>query len=248
MNGFSAVFRRELGSMFGTPVAYLVLTLFLALGMYLTFEQDAYGLSWWTERQASMFRFFDNLPFLLALLVPAVAMRMWSEERRSGTIELLLNLPITVRQAVLGKFLAAWTFWGVGLLLTAPFLYANTMLGDPDLGPVFTSYLGCFLITGAYLAIAGFCSALSKNQVIAFVLGAAFCVLLWAVGLPEVIRFFAELDLNSVGVVLQSLSIENHFQSLLRGVVELRSIVFLSLVTVAFLWASMAWLETNKAS
>ena len=170
MNSFLAVFKRELKSYFSTPLAYVFLVIFLFFSGYLTFRRGFYEV-----RQADMNLFFVNLPLLFVFMVPSTAMRLWAEERKGGTIELLFTLPITITQAVLGKFFAAWLFLGIALALTFPMVITVAYLGNPDVGLIFTGYLGSFLLAGGFLAIGCFFSAVSKNQVIAFVLSVVAC-------------------------------------------------------------------------
>ena len=154
MKGFSAVFKRELRGYFATPVAYVFLVIFLFFSGYLTFKNGFYEL-----RQADMRAFFVNLPLLFIFMVPSTAMRLWSEERKTGSIELLLTLPITVTQAVLGKFFAAWCFLAIALLLTFPVPVTVCYLGDPDIGLIIAGYIGILLLAGGYFAIGSFFSA-----------------------------------------------------------------------------------------
>jgi len=165
MNSFNAVFKRELKSYFTTPVAYVFLVVFLFFSAYLTFKQGFFEI-----RQADMQAFFMNMPLLFVFLVPATSMRLWSDERRIGSIELLFTLPITVTQAVLGKFFAAWLFLVIALALTFPMVITVSYLGDPDASLIIMGYLGSMLMAGGFLSIGCFFSAVSKNQVISFVL------------------------------------------------------------------------------
>jgi ABC-2 type transport system permease protein len=184
------VFRRELRGYFGTPVAYVFLVVFLWLSAHLAWANNLYE-----ARDANLRVFFAGMPILFALLAPAIAMRMWAEERRSGTIELLFTLPITTRQAVLGKFAAGWMFFLIALLLSMGIVLAVAFLGDPDNGPIWTGYLGAALMAGAYLAIGTFFSVLTKNQAIAFVLGAITCLGLVFAGSPSILAEVLNLNL-----------------------------------------------------
>lgn len=242
MSATTAVFRRELKGYFGTPVAYVFLVVFLALSAHLAWANNLFE-----GRDASLRVFFANLPWLFALLAPAIAMRMWAEERRSGTIELLFTLPITTRQAVLGKFTAGWVFFIIALLLSLPMVFAIAYLGDPDNGPILTGYLGAALMAGAYLAIGTFFSVLSKNQVIAFVLGAVTCAFFVYAGSPS---FLAALDAVGLGFLTQmfeSLSFLTHYDVLTRGIIEFRNVFFMLALTAAFLVASCVMLDERKA-
>jgi len=186
MQSFWAVFKRELKSYFTTPVAYVFLVVFLFFSGYLTFKRG-----FWDVRQADMRAFFVNMPLLFVFMVPSAAMRLWAEERRSGSIELLLTLPITVFQAVLGKFLAAWVFLGIALALTFPMVITVCYLGDPDVGLIITGYMGSFLMAGAFLAIGCFFSAVSKNQVISFVLSVVACAVLVFASMPTTLDYLS---------------------------------------------------------
>jgi ABC-2 type transport system permease protein len=242
MSATSAVFRRELKGYFGTPVAYVFLVVFLALSAHLAWSSNLYE-----ARDASLRVFFANLPTLFALMAPAIAMRMWAEERRSGTIELLFTLPITTRQAVLGKFTAGWVFFLIALLLSLPMVFAVSYLGDPDNGPIFSGYLGAALMAGAYLAIGTFFSVLTKNQVIAFVLGAMACFLFVFAGSPSFLTALDAAGLGWLSQLCQSVSFLTHYDVLQRGLIEFRNIFFMLVLTAAFLIGSCIMLDERKA-
>src|SRR5512147_2592582 len=184
----ATVFRRELASYFATPVAYVFIVIFLVLSSAFTF----YLGNFYERGQADLQPFFNFHPWLYLFLVPAVGMRLWSEERKSGTIELLLTLPVTMWQAVVGKFLAAWAFIGVALVLTFPIWLTVNYLGSPDNGVIFASYIGSFLMAGGYLAIGAAISAMTSNQVIAFVVSVVVCFLFTVSGAPIVLDFFRD--------------------------------------------------------
>ena len=184
MNGFTAVLKREIRSYFSTPLSYVFLVAFLLVSLGWTFFDGFYDL-----RQADLRIFFAHIPTVLLFMVPAIAMRLWAEERRSNTIELLFSLPVSTTQAVVGKFVAAWIVLGVALVLTFPIVVTLYCLGDPDPGPIITGYVGSFLLAGTYLTIGSFFSALTRSQVIAFVLGLAFCTLGMEIGSPPVVHF-----------------------------------------------------------
>ena len=244
MTATSAVFKREMRSYFGTPVAYVFLVVFLGLSAFQAFRANLFE-----ARDANLRVFFQVLPGLFALLAPAIAMRMWAEERRSGTIELLLTLPITVRQAVLGKFLAGWAFFGIALLLTLPMVFTVAYLGDPDKGPIFSGYLGAFLMAGAYLAIGSFFSAITKNQVIAFVLGALACGMLVFAGSPSVLSSLQSAAFPAAAIsFFESMSFLTHYDSMQRGLVEFRDLFYMVVITVGFLLCNIVILNDRKAS
>src|SRR5271156_2495535 len=180
MNNVLTIFRREFGSYFSTPLAYVFIGIFLVMAGGLTFFIG----NFFDRGQADLQPFFAFHPWLYLVLIPALSMRMWAEERKSGTIELFLTLPIRMTEAVLGKFLAAWCFAGIALALTFPFWITVNLLGSPDNGVILASYLGSFLMAGAFLALGAALSALTKSQVIAFVVTAAACFLFTVTGLP----------------------------------------------------------------
>jgi ABC-2 type transport system permease protein len=243
MRGFLSVFKRELRGYFATPLAYVFLVIFLFLSSFLTFQQGFFEM-----RQATLQVFFSNMPLLFIFLVPAMAMRLWAEERRSNSIELLLSLPITVTQAVLGKFCAAWAVIGLALALTMPMVGTVCYLGKPDGGPIITGYLGSLLLAGAYLAIGGFFSALSRNQVIAFVLSVVACVVIYYASSPRALEYVANFAGVGVAEMAESLSIELHFESIMRGVLELRDIAFFGLLAVGWIAATIVALKERTAS
>ncbi|HTI85041.1 MAG TPA: ABC transporter permease, partial [Alphaproteobacteria bacterium] len=187
MKGMLSVFRRELAAYFATPLAYVFIFIFLVLSGATTFFLG----NFFERGQADLAPFFGFHPWLYLLLVPAIAMRLWADERKTGTIELLLTLPVSIGQAVVGKFLAAWAFAGIALALTFPMWITVNYLGSPDNGVILTSYIGSFVMAGSYLAIGAAFSALSKNQVIAFVLAAVFCLLFTVSGTPLVLNAFS---------------------------------------------------------
>ncbi len=244
MNSFCAVFKRELKSYFATPLAYVFLVIFLAAAGYLTFSKQGF----FEARQADMQPFFTNLPWLFLFLVPATAMRLWAEERKVGSVELLFTLPITISQAVIGKFLAAWAFLGIALALTFPMIITVAYLGDPDKGLIVTGYLGSFLMAGAFLAIGCFFSALSKNQVIAFVLAVVACAILVFAGMPTTLNYASTVLPGGSVSLLKALSIQEHFESLQRGVVQFKDLAFFVILIVGWVAACTVVLDERKAS
>ncbi len=243
MNGFRAVFKRELKGYFATPVAYVFLVIFLFAAGYLTFQKGFYQM-----RQADMSIFFKNLPLLFAFMAPAVAMRLWAEERKSGSVELLFPLPITVTQAVIGKFLAAWAFLAIGLLLTFPVPLAVCYLGDPDIGLIITGYLGSLLMAGGFLAIGSFFSALSKNQVISVILAVVACFVLIYAGIPTTLNYLAGTLPAGMLRVVESLSFQTHFDSMLKGVIQFKDIAYFIILIVGWTSACSIILNERKAS
>jgi ABC-2 type transport system permease protein len=244
MNSFWAVFKRELKSYFATPLAYVFLVIFLFFAGWLTFFHEKF----FELRQADLQPFFANLPWLFLIMVPATAMRLWAEERKVGSIELLFTLPITILQAVIGKFLAAWAFLGIALALTFPMVATVAYLGHPDVGLIITGYLGSFLMAGGFLAIGGFFSALSKNQVIAFVLSAVACAVLVFAGMPTALNYAATFLPTGFVSVMKGISLQEHFESLQRGVVQFKDLAYFAFLIVGWIAACTVVLDERKAS
>ncbi len=237
-----AVFKREFTAYFTTPVAYVFLIVFLALAGALTF----YIGSFFDRNQADLEAFFTFHPWLYLFLIPAISMRLWAEERKSGTVEFLLTMPLTLWDAVLGKFLAAWIFAGVALVLTFPIWLTVNYLGEPDNGAVLAGYIGSFLMAGAYLAIGSCLSAATKNQVIAFVLAAAICFLFTLGGTNLVLGFAASILPQSLVDLVASFSFLNHFDQIKKGVIDLRDLIFFLSIMGVFLYATTLVLELKK--
>jgi ABC-2 type transport system permease protein len=243
MRSTLVIFRRELLSYFATPLAYVFIVIFLAMA-----GAFAFFLGNFFERgQADLQPFFNFHPWLYLVLIPALAMRLWAEERRSGTIELFLTLPISMTQAVLGKFLAAWAFAGIALVLTFPFWITVNYLGNPDNGVILASYIASWLMAGAFLAIGSALSALTKNQVIAFVVTAAVCFLFTVSGSPLVLGFLTAWAPDGLVRAVASFSFLSHFNAIQRGVIDARDAVFFLSVITAFLFANAVLVELKKA-
>ena len=243
MSAISTVCKRELRSYFATPVAYVFIVIFLVLSSAFTF----YLGNFYERGQADLLPFFSFLPWLYLFLVPAVSMRLWSEERKSGTIELLLTLPITMWQAVVGKFLAAWFFIGIALALTFPLWITVNYLGDPDNGVIFASYLGAWLMAGAFLAIGSCISAATRNQVVAFILTVVVCFLLVMAGFPLVLDAFRSWAPQMLVDAIASLSFLTHFASISKGVIDLRDLLYFVLMIGFWLYASAIVIDLKKA-
>ena len=243
MHSFWAVFKRELKSYFTTPIAYVFLVIFLSFSAYLPFRQGFFEM-----RQADMRAFFMNLPLLFVFMVPSAAMRLWAEERRVGSIELLFTLPITVTQAVLGKFFAAWLFLAIALALTFPMPITVCYLGDPDIGLIITGYLGSFLMAGGFLAIGCFFSVVSKNQVISFVLSVVACAVLVFAGRPTTLNYLSTFFPAGLVSAVENMSFQTHFESLQKGVLEFKDISYFVLLIVGWIAASTIVLDERKAS
>ena len=243
MNAVRTVFRRELSSYFATPVAYVFIVIFLILAGTFTFYLGGF----YERDQADLAPFFGFHPWLYLFLVPAVAMRMWAEERKSGTIELLLTLPLTMGQAVVGKFLAAWAFIGLALALTFPIWITVNYLGSPDNGVIAAGYLGSFLMAGSFLAIGSCLSACTRSQVVAFILTVVVCFVLLLAGYPLVLGLFSGWAPQAVVDAVSGLSFLTHFASISRGVLDLRDIVYFALTIAFFLYASAVVIDLKKA-
>jgi ABC-2 type transport system permease protein len=243
MNPTLAIFRRELRAYFATPLAYVFIVIFLMLAGALTFYLG--GL--YERGQADLQPFFNFHPWLYLFLIPAVSMRLWSEERKSGTIELLLTLPVTMWQAVLGKFLAAWAFIGLALVLTFPVWITVNYLGDPDNGVILASYLGSLLMAGAFLAIGACLSAATRNQVIAFILTVVVCFLMLLAGFPLVLDAIGALFPQVMVDAVAQLSFLTHFAAIAKGVIDLRDVVFFLLTIGFWLVACAVVIDLKKA-
>jgi len=242
MNSFLAVFKRELKGYFATPVAYVFLVIFLFFSGYLAFKEGFYQM-----RQADMSAFFKNLPLLFVFMVPSTAMRLWSEERKVGSIELLLTLPITITQAVLGKFFAAWLFLGIALALTFPMVITVCYLGNPDVGLIVTGYLGSFLMAGGFLAIGCFFSALSKNQVISFVLSVVACAVLVFAGMPSTLSYLSTFLPIGLVSAIEGMSFQTHFESIQKGLLWFGDLSYFVLLIVGWIAACTIILDERKA-
>ncbi len=242
-NLICTIYRRELKSLFASPVAYVFLVAFLVLTGVMTFMVgQAYE-----RRQADLAVLFFWTPIVFLLLAPAASMGLWAEERRTGTIELLLTSPVTLAQAVAGKFFASWTFMAIGVLLTFPTVLTVAYLGRPDWGVVLSGYLGLLLMAGAYIAVGMFASALTRSQVIAFVTSFGLCLLLFLAGFDLVANLFARWAPRLSGAVAAFGSM-THFYGLQRGVIDLSAIAYYASVMLFASAASLVALDNRKAS
>jgi ABC-2 type transport system permease protein len=237
------ILRRELESYFVTPIAYVVLVFFLFM---------ANGLGFWfgglyEREQADMQPYFTFIPWFYVFLIPALSMRLWAEERRSGTIELLLTQPVTLWQAVLGKFLAAWLMVGIALLLTVPVWLTINFLGNPDNGTILASYLGALIMAAGFLGVGSFASSITKNQLIAFLVSGAICFLLVIIGFPMVTDWMRNYVPLWLADAISSLSFYTHFANITKGVLDLRDLLFFALFTIFFLLASTVVLDARKS-
>ena len=236
------VARRELGGYFATPVAFVFIVIFLALQGVLTFNLG----NFFARDQADLAPFFGFIPWVFLLLVPAITMRLWAEERRLGTIELLLTLPITQTQAVVGKFLAAWAFCAIALLLTFPFVITVNYLGHPDNGVIAAGYLGALLVSGSFLAIGAAISAATKNQVIAFVVAVAVCFVFAVASYPLVTDFLSSRA-PVLGDIARRISVAGRFENFSRGVISLRDVIFFVSFIGFWLFLNVVIIDHRKA-
>ncbi len=236
--------KRETISYFATPLAYVFIVIFLALSGALAF----YIGGFMSRGQADLQPFFDYHPWLYLLLIPAISMRLWAEERKSGTIENLMTLPISTAEAVIGKFLAAWAFAGLALALTFPMWITVNVLGNPDNGVILASYVGSLMMAGAFLAIGGCVSALTKNQVIAFIVAATVCFLFTMSGLELVLNVFRLWAPDLLVDTIASLSFLTHFNAVTKGVIELRDVIYFGTMMAVWLLATIVTIDLRKAA
>jgi ABC-2 type transport system permease protein len=243
MGTLFTVAKREFAGYFATPVAAIFLIIFLGLISAFTFF-----IGYFLERgNADLQPFFNFHPWLYLFFAPALAMRLWAEERRQGTIELFLTLPIPLWAAVVGKFLAAWMFLGLALALTFPMWVTVNILGEPDNGVILASYLASFLMAGGYLAIGSCLSAATKNQVIAFVLTVTVAFLFTAGGAGFLTDLISEFVSKPVLDAIQGLSVLPHFNQIIKGVISLKDVAYFVALIVAWLMATMVVVDYKKA-
>ncbi|MFP4347718.1 MAG: ABC transporter permease [Desulfococcaceae bacterium] len=241
-NTVTAIFKREILGYFRSPVAYVFIAIFLLLLGFFTF----YISHFFEMGQADLRAFFEWHPWIYMFLVPAVAMRLWAEERRMGTIELILTYPITVGEAILGKFLAAWIFIGIALSLTFPMVITVNYLGDPDPGAIFCGYVGSFLLAGAFLSVGSMTSAMTRSQVISFILAVVICLFFILAGYPPITEIFSGWAPGWLIEVVANLSFLSHFQSLQRGVIDLRDLIYYLSVIFFMLFANSIIIQNRS--
>ncbi len=223
-SNIQSVCKRELTGYFASPVAYVFIVIFLILIGFFTFSAQ---LGQFFERQeASLSAFFTWHPWIYLFLVPAVGMRLWSEERRQGTLELLLTMPVTPWQTIVGKFLASWAFLILALVLTFPIIFTVSYLGSPDLGPIICGYVGSIFLAGGYLAVSSMTSALTRNQVISFILSVVICLFLILAGYPPVTDMLIQWAPSWLVDTVSAFSVMTHFFSFQRGVLDSRDVIF----------------------
>jgi ABC-2 type transport system permease protein len=243
MRNVFTIFRRELAGYFATPLAYVFIVIFLAMAGVLTFFVGGF----FERGQADLQPFFTFHPWLYVVLIPALSMRLWAEERKSGTIELFLTLPIRMTEAVVGKFLAAWCFAGIALALTFPFWITVNFLGRPDNGVILASYIASWLMAGAMLAVGACVSATTKNQVIAFIVTAALAFVFTVSGSTIVLGLFQPWAPEWLIRGITQMSFLGHFGAITRGVIDLRDLVYFLSIMIAFLGANAILVDLEKA-
>lgn len=244
MHSILTITRREFSGYFSSPLAYVFIIIFLALAGGMTF----YIGGWLDRGRADLATFFNWHPWLYLFLVPAIGMRLWAEERRTGTIEFLTTLPVTTTEAVVGKFLAAWLFIGIALIFTFPMWLTVNYLGNPDNGVILAGYLGSWLLSGGMLAISTAISALTKNQVIAFVLSAAVCFLFLMSGVEIVQALFAGWASDAVVDTIANISLLTAFNAIISGVIDLRHIVLFGSLIAVSLFINVALVDLKKGA
>ena len=237
------IVRRELAAYFTSPVAYVFLVIFLLLTGFFTFTAG----NFFERGEASLAAFFGWHPWIYLMVVPAIGMRLWAEERRSGTLELLFTLPISNWQAIVAKFAASWLFIGVALLLTFPAVITVNVLGEPDNGAIFAGYVGSFLMAGAYLAITCMTSAMTRNQVVAFILSVVLCLFLILAGFNPVTDLLARWASPAVVDTVAAFSVITHFDAFQRGVIDSRDLAFFLSVIGFALFATGVIIRSHRA-
>jgi len=243
MRNVGIILRRELASYFATPLAYIFILIFLVLANWFTF----YLGSFYERGQADLEPFFTFHPWLYLFLIPAISMKLWAEERNSGSIELLMTQPVKLWEAVVGKYLAAWLFTALALALTFPIWITVNYLGNPDNGAIVAAYLGSLLLAGAFLAVGSCMSALTRNQVVAFILGVVTCFLFLVAGYPMVINWFQGWAPTALVDAVASLSFLTHFQSITKGVIDARDLLYFAMLIGFFLFTTTVSLDLRKA-
>ena len=244
MIGFYPIFKREFLAYFRSPVAYVFIIIFLVANAGCTFLLG----NFYDSQQSSLEIFFLFHPWLYLFLIPAVGMRLWAEERRAGTGELLLTLPVRLTTSVFSKFFAGWVFIGIALFLTFPMIFTVHFLGNPDNGPIITGYIGSFLMAGSYLAIASCTSAMTKNQVISFVLSVIICLILVFLGWGVMNETLNTIFPVWISDLVNQFSFTTHFNAMRRGVVDIRDLVYFISIIVIVLFLNVIVLESHKSS
>jgi len=244
MRNTAIIFKRELRAYFSTPLAFVFIVIFLAVTGAFAF----YVGNFFDRGRADLHAFFVYHPWLYLLLVPAIAMRLWAEERKSGTIELLMTLPVSTTEAVLGKYFAAWAFCAIALALTFPIWITVNMLGSPDNWVIIAGYIGSLVMAGAFLAIGSCISALTRNQVIAFVVAAAVCFLFTMSGLDLVLDFFRAWAPDTIVEAVRQMSFLTHFNAVMNGVIDVRDFVFFGSLIALWLFINVVVVDLKKGA
>jgi len=239
----ATIAKREIKGYFASPVAYVFIVIFLLLAGFFTFMVAGF----FDRGEANLDAFFNWHPWLYLFLVPAVGMRMWSEERRLGTIELLLTMPVTPWQAIVGKFLASWLVLALSLVLTFPIVITVNYLGRPDNGVIFAGYVGSLLLAGAYLSIASMTSSLTRNQVVSFILSVVTCLFLILAGWPPVTNLLVQWASPWLVDGISAFSVMTHFMSIQKGVIDSRDILFFLSIIVFSLFSTSVIIRAHRA-
>ena len=244
MNGILSIYKREFTSYFVTPVAYVFIVIFLFMTGVFTFYLGAF----YESNQADLEPFFRFHPWLYLFLIPAISMRLWSDERKSGTIELLMTLPVSITDTVVAKYLAAWSFTAIALSLTFPMWITVNYLGNPDNTVVLASYIGSLIMAGGFLAIGACISALTKSQVIAFVISVVICFMFILSGFPMVLDLFEDWAPQAVIDAIASFSFLTHFTSIKKGVIDIRDVIYFAALITFWLYVNVVIIENKKAN
>lgn len=244
MNGILSIYKREFTSYFVTPVAYVFIVIFLFMTGVFTFYLGAF----YESNQADLEPFFRFHPWLYLFLIPAISMRLWSDERKSGTIELLMTLPVSITDTVVAKYLAAWSFTAIALSLTFPMWITVNYLGNPDNTVVLASYIGSLIMAGGFLAIGSCISALTKSQVIAFVISVVICFMFILSGFPMVLDLFESWAPQAVVDAIASFSFLTHFTSIKKGVIDIRDVIYFAALITFWLYVNIVIIENKKAN
>ena len=243
MNGLLSIYKREFTSYFVTPVAYVFIVIFLFMTGVFTFYLGAF----YESNQADLEPFFRFHPWLYLFLIPAISMRLWSDERKSGTIELLMTLPVSTTDTVVAKYLAAWSFTAIALSLTFPMWITVNYLGNPDNTVVLASYIGSLIMAGGFLAIGSCISALTKSQVISFVISVVICFMFILSGFPMVLDLFESWAPQAVVDAVASFSFLTHFTSIKKGVIDIRDLIYFAALITFWLYVNIIIIENKKA-
>jgi ABC-2 type transport system permease protein len=247
LGNVQTIAKRELRAYFASPVAYVFIVIFLLLNGFFTFMVGGF----FERGEASLANsFFMWHPWFYLFLVPAVGMRLWADERRVGTLELLLTMPIAPWEAIVGKFVASWLFLGLALVLTFPVVLTVNHLGSPDNGVIFAAYVGSWLMAGAYLAVSCITSAITRSQVVSFIISVVACLFLILAGFPPVINLLQNLTNNWQWLVdtITSFSVITHFEGFQKGVLDSRDVIFFLSVIGFSLFTTSVILRTHRTS